>query len=399
MQIRPAQLAAHLSNGLAPLYVVHGDEPLLAIEAGDQIRTAARAAGFDEREVLVVESGFKWDAFIASRRNLGLFGSRKLIDLRMPSGKPGVDGARVARRLRCESRWRHDHTDHIAAPGSRRVDVDLVLGARGSGRQHRRVSARTQRVAAMDCHTTRAPAAASLPRHPATARRRHRRQSAGRTAGNREARPAPSRGRTRPRRSRAGRRRRRPFRCISACPRRGSQATPRGRAGFWLRSKPKARVCPCCFGNLAKTSMGWLRCLSAAATGTPIAVAVKTARVWGKRQSAMERAARRVAPSMIPGMLLHLAKLDALAKGIGTGNAWDRAARPRASAGRQAAGLRRVALGVVSGRARPAKPTANAESFLDHRTTPARMGRRDGHAWFSVDHHWRRPSSTSLSRR
>src|SRR4249919_243342 len=95
MQIRPAQLAAHLSNGLAPLYIVHGDEPLLAIEAGDQIRGAARAAGFDEREVLVVESGFKWDAFIASRRNLGLFGSRKLIDLRIPSGKPGVDGARA----------------------------------------------------------------------------------------------------------------------------------------------------------------------------------------------------------------------------------------------------------------------------------------------------------------
>ena len=58
MQLRPAQLASHLAKRLAPLYVVHGDEPLLAIEAGDQIRAAARAAGYDERELLVVEAFF-----------------------------------------------------------------------------------------------------------------------------------------------------------------------------------------------------------------------------------------------------------------------------------------------------------------------------------------------------
>src|SRR6266436_6760250 len=91
MRLRPEQLSAHLAQGLAPLYVVHGDEPLLAIEAG----AAARAAGCEEREVLVVEPGFKWDAFSAASRNLGLFGTRKLVDLRIPGGKPGVEGARV----------------------------------------------------------------------------------------------------------------------------------------------------------------------------------------------------------------------------------------------------------------------------------------------------------------
>src|SRR5439155_316090 len=90
MQIRPAQLASHLAKGLAPLYVIHGDEPLLAIEAGDEIRAAARAAGFDEREVLVAEPGFKWDAFAAANRNLALFGARKLVDLAIPSAKPGA---------------------------------------------------------------------------------------------------------------------------------------------------------------------------------------------------------------------------------------------------------------------------------------------------------------------
>jgi DNA polymerase-3 subunit delta len=95
MQIRPAQLASHLARTLSPLYVVHGDEPLLAIEAGDQVRAAARTAGYDDREVLVAESGFRWDALAAANRNLRLFGSRKLIDLRIPGGKPGLEGARV----------------------------------------------------------------------------------------------------------------------------------------------------------------------------------------------------------------------------------------------------------------------------------------------------------------
>src|SRR5947199_2067575 len=95
MEIRPNDLPRHLSRKIESLYVVHGDEPLLALEAGDEIRSAARRAGCDERDVLVVEPGFKWDAFIGANANLGLFGSRKLIDLRIPSGKPGVDGAKA----------------------------------------------------------------------------------------------------------------------------------------------------------------------------------------------------------------------------------------------------------------------------------------------------------------
>src|SRR5437868_3460757 len=94
MRLRAEQLSAHLAKALGPLYIVHGDEPLLAIEAGDAIRGAALAAGC-EREVLVAEPGFKWDALAAASRNLGLFGTRKLVDLRIPGAKPGVEGARV----------------------------------------------------------------------------------------------------------------------------------------------------------------------------------------------------------------------------------------------------------------------------------------------------------------
>ena len=101
MQLRAEQLAAHLSGKLAPLYVLHGDEPLLVIEAGDAIRAAASAKGFSEREVLVAGPGFKWDGLMLAAGNLSLFGENKLVDLRLPTGKPGRDGGEMVQRY-CE---------------------------------------------------------------------------------------------------------------------------------------------------------------------------------------------------------------------------------------------------------------------------------------------------------
>ncbi|MDR0770908.1 MAG: DNA polymerase III subunit delta [Burkholderiales bacterium] len=98
MQIRFDDLEKHLTKLLSPLYVVHGDEALFVQEAGDAIRHAAREAGCIEREVFVVESGFKWDSLLAAHSNLGLFGERRLLDLRIPSGKPGTEGAKVLER-------------------------------------------------------------------------------------------------------------------------------------------------------------------------------------------------------------------------------------------------------------------------------------------------------------
>ncbi|MBU1236796.1 MAG: DNA polymerase III subunit delta [Gammaproteobacteria bacterium] len=97
MNLRPDQLAGHLEKALSPLYVVHGDD-LLAIEAGDAIRAAARKQGYAEREVLMVTSGFKWDDLFMAAGNLSLFGGDKLIDLRIPSGKPGRDGGEALGR-------------------------------------------------------------------------------------------------------------------------------------------------------------------------------------------------------------------------------------------------------------------------------------------------------------
>jgi DNA polymerase-3 subunit delta len=98
MQLRPEQLSAHLDKPLAPLYLLHGDEPLLVIEAGDAIRAAARKQGFSEREVIVAGPNFKWDELFLASGNMSLFGDSKLVDLRIPSGKPGREGSEALQK-------------------------------------------------------------------------------------------------------------------------------------------------------------------------------------------------------------------------------------------------------------------------------------------------------------
>jgi DNA polymerase III subunit delta len=99
MQIRADQLEAHLARGLKPIYTVYGDEPLLAQEAGDAIRAAARATGYAERKVFSVSgSHFDWSGVLGAAQALSLFADRQLIEIRIPSGKPGKDGADALQR-------------------------------------------------------------------------------------------------------------------------------------------------------------------------------------------------------------------------------------------------------------------------------------------------------------
>ena len=95
MQIASEDLPRHLVSGLKPLYVVYGDALLLAVEAADSIRAAARAAGYSERETFMVEQHFKWGELRNSAQSLSLFAERKIIDLRIPSGKPGTEGGQA----------------------------------------------------------------------------------------------------------------------------------------------------------------------------------------------------------------------------------------------------------------------------------------------------------------
>ena len=95
MRISTRQLAASLGKGLAPLYTVHGAETLLALEAGDRIREAARSGGATEREIFFAEPGCDWNRLGASAANRSLFASKRLLEIRIPTGKPGAEGGRA----------------------------------------------------------------------------------------------------------------------------------------------------------------------------------------------------------------------------------------------------------------------------------------------------------------
>jgi DNA polymerase III subunit delta len=92
VKITPDTLSTHLAGQLLPAYLVSGDEPLLTGEAADAIRERARAAGFTEREVHFIERAADWEDVRASGANMSLFGARRVVEIRMHSGKPGVAG-------------------------------------------------------------------------------------------------------------------------------------------------------------------------------------------------------------------------------------------------------------------------------------------------------------------
>lgn len=98
MRIDSEQLEPHLKRGLKPLYAVYGEETLLALEAADRIRQHAREQGHSEREVLIAEPGFDWSRLAMSGNSLSLFASRRILELRIPSGKPGTEGAEAIKR-------------------------------------------------------------------------------------------------------------------------------------------------------------------------------------------------------------------------------------------------------------------------------------------------------------
>jgi DNA polymerase-3 subunit delta len=104
MLLKPEALPAHLqargkSGQLAPIYVVAGDEPLLAIEAADTIRSAARASGYNEREVLHADARFDWSRLAQASTGLSLFAEKRIVEVRLPGGKPGKAGGEALREF------------------------------------------------------------------------------------------------------------------------------------------------------------------------------------------------------------------------------------------------------------------------------------------------------------
>jgi DNA polymerase-3 subunit delta len=102
LQIKPEQVASQAKKQLAPVYFISGDEPLRLMEAADAVRAAAREQDYCERDVLTVQPGFDWSSLASEAGNLSLFAQRRVIDLRLPTGKPGDAGAKALRAW-CEN--------------------------------------------------------------------------------------------------------------------------------------------------------------------------------------------------------------------------------------------------------------------------------------------------------
>ena len=110
MQLAAQQIGAHLQRGLRSLYTLHGDEPLLQQEAADAIRAAARAQGYTERTVHTVAGAhFDWGAVLAAGGSMSLFAERQIVEVRIPSGKPGKEGS-VALQQIAQSAQDNDST-------------------------------------------------------------------------------------------------------------------------------------------------------------------------------------------------------------------------------------------------------------------------------------------------
>ena len=131
MQLAAAQLPAHLGKGLRPLYTLHGDEALLVQEAADAIRAAARAQGYSERSVHTVAGAhFDWGAVQAAGGSMSLFADRQIVEIRIPSGKPGKDGSTALQQI-AESAVGNDSTlTLVLLP---RLDKQTKTGAAAPG--------------------------------------------------------------------------------------------------------------------------------------------------------------------------------------------------------------------------------------------------------------------------
>lgn len=99
MKLKPELLVAHLRERLLPVYLISGDDPLLTGEAADVLRLRARETGFTERDVHFMDRGGDWDAVLASVASLSLFAERRIVEVRLPTGRPGVTGGRVLKRV------------------------------------------------------------------------------------------------------------------------------------------------------------------------------------------------------------------------------------------------------------------------------------------------------------
>ena len=351
MPIDSEQLAQHLSRGLKNLYVVHGEELLLALEAADRIRAKALELGFDERRVLIAESGFDWGELAMVSNSLSLFAPKRVLDLRIPSGKPGKDGSEALQEL----------------AGSLPGETVTLITLPGVDRQ----SQASKWFAAL--------VGAGVAVHAAAIKRDHLGQwLTGRLAqqgqqadsqtieflidqveGNLMAAhqevqklallfPAGSLPFDEVRNAVVGVARFNVFEIGATLLKADRVHLVRMLDGL----QAEGAAAPLVLWAIAEEARAMARVKAAMAAGRPLAQALRDARVWGPRQDLMPAALRRLTPSQLIAALRHAAEIDRMIKGLASGDVWDAllqlglALATPAPQGREAANRGKIGAGI-----------------------------------------------------
>lgn len=322
MRIDSEQLPQHLARGLKPLYTIVGDEMLLAIEAADRLRAAAAAQGFDERRVLIAESGFDWGELAMLGNSLSLFAPKRVLDLRIPTGKPGKEGSEALQKL--AARLPEDTVVMISLPGlDRQTQASKWFAALDrAGVAVHAAAVKRERLAGWLNER--------LARQKQTADAQTLEFLVSRTEGNLMAAfqelqklallfPAGPL----------------PFDDIKNAVLDVARydvfeigpTLLKGERAHFVRMmdglQGEGVAAPLVLWAIAEEARAMAKVRAALDAGQPLAQAMRDARVWGPRQDLMPAALRRLTSAQLIGVLGRAAMADRMIKGLATGDVWD----------------------------------------------------------------------------
>jgi DNA polymerase-3 subunit delta len=322
MRIDSEQLPQHLARGLKSLYVVYGEEMLLALEAADRIRAKALEQGFDERRVLVAETGFDWGELAMVSNSMSLFAPKRLLDLRIPSGKPGKDGSEALQQL--AGSLPEDTVTLITLPGVDRqsqkakwfeaLDGAGVIVQAAAIKRDRLGSWLAGRLALQDQQADAQTIGFLVDRVEGNLMAAHQEVQklallfpAGALPFDEVKNAVVDVAR---------------FNVFEI----GATLLKADRVHFvrmldGLRAEGAAP--PLVLWAITEEARGMARVKAAMAGGSPLAQALRDARVWGPRQELMPTALRRLTQAQLIAALRRAAGIDRMIKGLGHGDVWD----------------------------------------------------------------------------
>lgn len=322
MNLDSEQLGRHLERQLAPLYVIHGEEALLTLEAADRIRANAKRKGFVEREVLIVEPGFEWRRLRTSGASLSLFATQRLLEVRVPGSGPGVEGAEAL-------------TAHAAdlPPDT----VTLVTFGKLDGKARKSAWFTALESAGVAVHAQRITVeqlpkwlAGRLAAQGHEADRETLDFIAARVEGNLMAAHQEVQklallmppGQLKLEDVKAA--------VVDVARYDAFDLGPtvlKGECAHFVRMldglQAEGTGAPLVLWALAEEARAMLSIRAATARGVPSSQAVRDARVWGERQNLMPQAVRRHDIPSLEHALAHAARIDRIAKGVAPGAVWD----------------------------------------------------------------------------